>query len=301
MEDATLENDSVLKPTTIKLSTTLVTAKPADIIGKEIPHNVVGYRDQIINDIAAGNFHPSIFTDQELEKYRRYKARYGESSGATAAEPLAHYFIQLEEERRLFWNMLVSTVARSGYAPPDNRDTVILNLACGRSHESKVLNTFFGGREYGNFSDRVRIVGVDIDEKKLLQARVICWEEASMQADALFGPHYVFVVGDATNLSAIPAVPQGADVVVIRHHEISGDLVSSKETWRKIAQQALERVQTEGTILLTSYTQYEHDAMVRTIEDLGGQVRINERNPYTFISSESKIPRDQFIAIVRRK
>jgi hypothetical protein len=52
---------------------------------------------------------------------------------------------EIGDVRKRFWNMLVATVARSGYKPPQGRQTIILDLGCGGCMEGLVLSAFFGG------------------------------------------------------------------------------------------------------------------------------------------------------------
>lgn len=60
-----------------------------------------------------------------------------------------------EEINIRFWNLLVKNVPKSGFIPPKNRPTEVLNIACGDCDEGFVVSAFFGGNNYGSVSNNV--------------------------------------------------------------------------------------------------------------------------------------------------
>ena len=52
---------------------------------------------------------------------------------------------EVGEKRERFWNMLVTEVAETQYQPPQDRQTQILDVGCGKCEEGIVLSAYFGG------------------------------------------------------------------------------------------------------------------------------------------------------------
>ena len=74
---------------------------------------------------------------------------------------------EIGNNRTCFWNMLVSTVERAGYKPPQDRQTIVLDLGCGKCEEGIVLSAFFGGGSFGNNSENVKLIGIDIKKEDI--------------------------------------------------------------------------------------------------------------------------------------
>lgn len=203
------------------------------------------------------------------------------------------------ESRRLFWDMLVTTVAKAGYEPPQDKQTQVLDLACGRCGEGIVLSAFFGGNDFGSPSDRVKVTGVDVSQKDI--DRAIKDNEKPNFSKSIttyyLPPNFEFIVGDATDLSKYPQVPQKADVVVIRHQQIS----DNEQLWTKIFRQALERVTSEGIVLITSFSDVEHEMALQALQKLPCDVVITQTNPYAKPSNQKEVSLDRNIAIVKTK
>src|SRR3989338_766715 len=203
------------------------------------------------------------------------------------------------ENRTRFWNMLVATIGRVGYEPPQDRQTQVLDLGCGRCEEGIVLSAFFGGNNFGYASDRVKLTGVDISQKDIDRAI-----QDNQKADFTkpittynLPPNFEFIVGDATDLSKYPQVPQQADAVVIRQKQIS----DNTQVWTKIFRQALDRVTPEGIVLITSFSDIEHKMALEALQQLPCDVVITQANPHAKPLSHKEISTDRNIAIVKRK
>src|SRR3989344_3917981 len=133
--------------------------------------------------------------------------------------------------RERFWNMLVSTIERAGYKPPQERQTTILDLGCGRCEEGIVLSAFFGGENFGGSSENVKLIGVDIKQEDIGRA-ISSYSSPDFSEKItkyVLPPNYEFIVGDATNLDQHQQIPREVDVVVIRHEQIS----DNEQTWAK--------------------------------------------------------------------
>jgi len=195
--------------------------------------------------------------------------------------------------------MLVATVARSGYKPPQGRQTIILNLGCGRCKEGIVLSAFFGGENFGSSSENVKLIGVDIKQKNIESAiRLYSLPDFSEKVTKhVLRPNYEFIVGDATNLDRYQQIPKEVDVVVIRHQQIS----DNEQTWVKIFQQAIQRVSKHGIIIITSFSDIEHQMLIEALQKLDCEIVINESNPYAKPLNHPGISLDRNIAIIRKK
>ncbi len=59
-----------------------------------------------------------------------------------------------------------------------------------------------------------------------------------------------------------------ADVVIIRHQQIATD----PELWRKIFQQAFDRMTEHSVLIVTSYTDEEHEELIKLVSQLNGRI-----------------------------
>lgn len=198
-----------------------------------------------------------------------------------------------------FWNMLVSTVERTGYAPPEGRQAIVLDLACGNCEEGYVLNAFFGGGKFGWNSDNVKLIGIDIDRDSVQQATATYGKPDFSEriTKYVLPSNYEFIVGDATNLDQHSQIPKDADIIVIRHQQIS----DNNQTWTKIFQQALKRINKDGIIVITSFSDIEHEELIRALQKINCEIVINEKNPFARLLGHKEVSLDRNIAIVKKK
>lgn len=110
------------------------------------------------------------------------------------------------ENNKRFWNMLVSTIARTGYKPPQGRQTQILDLGCGVCEEGVVLSAFFGGNDFGYTSDSVKVTGIDIKQGDIDRAILDHQKpDFSKPVTTYYLPsNFQFICGDATDLDKYP-------------------------------------------------------------------------------------------------
>lgn len=206
---------------------------------------------------------------------------------------------EIGNNQRRFWNMLVSTVERSGYKPPQGRQTIILNLCCGMCEEGKVLSAFFGGEEFGCISENVKLIGIDIKQEAIKRAIRNCsiLDFSGEKIEYVLPANFEFIVGDATNLDQFPQIPKEVDVVVIRHQQIS----HNEAVWTNIFKQALERVSKDGIVIITSLLDFEHEMLIKALQKLDCEIVINKKNPWAAQLGDEKIFSDRKIAIIRKK
>lgn len=218
-----------------------------------------------------------------------------------------------------FWNMLVEFVPRSDFRPPQDRPTVILDLACGRCDEGIELAKFFGGKNKigeGKIGDEdAELYGIDSDPELIEDAKYnngkMVITERSFNRELT--PNYHFEVGDATNLDTFPSLPSQADVVIIKHQQMVGGPdygysdETAKETWGKIFQQALERISPGGIVIITSYSEFENQNLVKLLGDFNCEILVNETNPHSRSLVDERDPeikdgnKDYKILIVKKK
>ena len=195
--------------------------------------------------------------------------------------------------------MLVSTIERAGYKPPQERQTTILDLGCGKCEEGIVLSAFFAGGNFGNSSENVKLMGVDI-KKEDIERAISSYSSPDFSEKItkyVLPPNYEFIVGDATNLDQYQQIPREVDVVVIRHEQIS----DNEQTWAKIFQQAIQRVSKDGIIIITSFSDIEHKMLIEALRKLDCEIVIDESNPYAKPLSHKEISSDRNITIIRKK
>ncbi len=193
---------------------------------------------------------------------------------------------RLGEERRLYWNMLAAHLpVTTAYAPPVDRRTEIVNLACGEAHEALTLSMFFGGNNFGNPSDKVGITGVDIDKKSIATAQRL------YQFDNKAGeqPRYRFLVGDAASSEIVAEYPDEVDVIVLRHPQI----MTKPEMWESMLRLVYSRLREGGLVIITTYLDEEQKIALDQAKRLGGKVIINKANSYATPVSEA-VPSARF-------
>lgn len=181
---------------------------------------------------------------------------------------------KLGEDRRGYWNMLATFLPyTSKYEPPSGRTTNVLDLACGQAHEALVLNAFFGGKEFGSFPADVTITGIDIDKRSIEVA------QALYKCDNKDGqpPLYKFSVGDASSSDIVNEYPDEIDVVVLRHPQI----MTQPSMWEAMLQNAYKKLKKNGLVIITTYLDAEQKIALEQARRLGGQVIVNELNPYS--------------------
>jgi len=175
----------------------------------------------------------------------------------------------------------------------------VLDLACGECKEGYVLSAFFGGNQYGLPSDKVKIVGIDVDKSEIDRAirrqqkpdysqKITTWHQPS---------NFEFICGDVTRLNQYPEIPQQVDVVIIRHQQIS----DNEQKWLQIFRQGLERITQGGFILITSYSDIEHQMLIEVLQKLPCQIVLNEKNPWARPLSHKEISLDRNVVIAKRQ
>ncbi len=144
-----------------------------------------------------------------------------------------------------------------------NNDSIrCLNLACGRADESGVLEEILNP-----LAANLEIFGVDIRERELDIAHNR-WRTK---------PHvtYTFLSHDATKLHQISELTQPCDIILMRHQNYWNGAI----TWQKIYDSALNRLGSDGILVITSYFDKEHLQALHAIQQLGATLITTIQNP----------------------
>ncbi len=191
--------------------------------------------------------------------------------------------VSMKTQRKYFWNTLVAAVARSGYVPPSERITEVISIGCGIGEEVDVLSAFFGGQMFASISDQVHVIGIENDSRKMSQALGEYQHKG-----------HTFILGDATNLSDYPVIPEQVDVVMIRHHD-----PSNKAAWEALFCQGLGKLDSNGILISTSYSSKEHQLLTDMLKEQDCSIVINELNPHAMPLGIDEGANDKHILIAR--
>ncbi len=201
--------------------------------------------------------------------------------------------------RKRFWNMLIATVEQTGYRPPQGRPTKILDIGCGDCIEGSVLTAYFGGSTFGTNSENAKLTGIDLKGKEIEKAKQNYTSADFSKKITTYKllPNFHFIAGDATHLESYPEIPKEADVVMIRHQEIS----ANNQIWENIIRAAAKRLSPNGIMILTSFSELEHQMLVEKINELGLKIVLNKKNPYAKKTAHPDVKIDNHVVIIKTK
>ncbi|MGJ8695534.1 MAG: hypothetical protein ACSHYF_04400 [Verrucomicrobiaceae bacterium] len=129
----------------------------------------------------------------------------------------------------------------------------LLNLACGRADETGVLAKILAEK-----SKSAHIQGLDIRAPEIGQANSRWKQELEEKTTS------DFIVHRGDRLLDLKEVGT-PDIAFLRHQNYWND----KPVWSQIFDQALERLDQDGLLVITSYFDKEHELATRALEQLG--------------------------------
>lgn len=129
----------------------------------------------------------------------------------------------------------------------------LLNLACGRADETGVLAKVLAEK-----SKSAHIQGLDIRAPEIGQANSRWKKELEKGSTA------DFIVHRGDRLLDLQEVGT-PDVAFLRHQNFWND----KPVWTQIFDQALERLDEDGLLVITSYFDKEHELATAALEKMG--------------------------------
>ena len=182
----------------------------------------------------------------------------------------------------------VASVARPALA--GKTDLSVLDVACGACDEAATLSDFFASLRGSSVDDRARtvLVGTDVRERELEQAR------SRFRSTA--GRGFEFFKGDGSKLHTHRQLREVFDVVFIRHQ----NLYNGRRLWRRIFEQALDRLDPNGLLVITSYFDREHALALDAFSELGAEVVTSIHNPDSRALPAPGKSVDRHLAVLRR-
>ncbi len=161
----------------------------------------------------------------------------------------------------------------------------LLNLACGRGDETGVLANILAEK-----SNSAHLQGLDIRAAEIDQANSRWKNSLERKTEADFIVHR----GDKLLDLAEAATP---DIAFLRHQNFWND----KPVWTRIFDQALQRLNEDGHLVITSYFDKEHELAVEALTKLGAiQVGSIENDHSRALSDAPGKSVDKHLAIFRK-
>jgi 16S rRNA C1402 N4-methylase RsmH len=222
------------------------------------------------------------------------------SQNTVLTKELSEEIIKDRIKKERFWNFFVKASKTAKFVPPQNRKIQILDLACSVCEEKEVLHSFFGGEKspYYNDNDNAIITGVDIDEEAIELA------EQNLPKDR--ENNFKFIIGDVSNLENIDGLPQKADVVLMLHHQMikpnynKGNVIEV-ELWKKMVNEAINKLNPGGFFVITSYTKKEHQALVQYLSNIESKAQIIADGINEFAEPLGAGGIDKFYVIIKKQ
>ncbi len=132
----------------------------------------------------------------------------------------------------------------------------LLNLACGRGDETGVLAKLLAEK-----SKSAHLQGLDIRAAEIDQANSR-WKKELAEKEGNISTDFITHRGDRLRDLAEIGTP---DIAFLRHQNYWND----KPVWTQIFDQALERLDDDGLLVITSYFDQEHELATAALEKLG--------------------------------
>lgn len=161
----------------------------------------------------------------------------------------------------------------------------LLNLACGRGDETGVLANILAEK-----SNSAHLQGLDIRAAEIDQANSRWKNSLERKTKADFIVHR----GDKLLDLAEAGTP---DIAFLRHQNFWND----KPVWTRIFDQALQRLNEDGHLVITSYFDKEHELAVEALTKLGAiQVGSIKNDHSRALSDAPGKSVDKHLAIFRK-
>lgn len=171
----------------------------------------------------------------------------------------------------------------------------ILDIACGECREAEVLTEFVAGLKGAGKGD-VKLTGMDVRAREIEDAQRRFGGKQDLKAQA-GKQDCEFLTGDASKLDQHLELGEDFDLVFMRHQ----NYWNGAKTWEQIYDQALNKLDQDGRLIITSYFDKEHELALEAIQRLGGELIRTEFNPEARkLPTEGKSV-DRHVAIFKRK
>lgn len=165
----------------------------------------------------------------------------------------------------------------------------LLNLACGRADETGVLAKLLAEK-----SKSAHIQGLDIRAPEIGQANSR-WKKELDGLDGISTSDFIVHRGD--RLRDLQEVGT-QDIAFLRHQNYWND----KPVWTQIFDQALEKLDEDGLLVITSYFDREHELAAKALGQLGAIQVGSIINPISRgLSDAPGKSVDKHLAVFRKK
>ncbi|MFT6178535.1 MAG: SAM-dependent methyltransferase [Paracoccaceae bacterium] len=165
----------------------------------------------------------------------------------------------------------------------------LLNLACGRGDETGVLAKLLSEK-----SKSANLQGLDIRAPEIDQANSR-WKNELAEKLKNTTTDFITHRGDRLRELAEIGTP---DIAFLRHQNYWND----KPVWNQIFDQALERLNEDGLLVITSYFDQEHELATAALEKLGAIQVGSIINPNSRALSDAPGKSvDKHLAVFRKK
>ena len=173
---------------------------------------------------------------------------------------------------------------------PEKDHLSLLNLACGRGDETGVLAKLLAEK-----SKSAHLQGLDIRAPEIDQANSRWKAELEKAEGQNTSADFITQRGDRLLDLAEIETP---DIAFLRHQNYWND----KPVWTQIFDQALERLNDDGLLVITSYFDKEHELATEALENLGAIQVGSIINPNSRALSDAPGKSvDKHLAVFRKK
>lgn len=166
----------------------------------------------------------------------------------------------IEDNQRLY-KLLVYALNKATiqhqYKLPDKESVMIFSLGCGSCGDHLALNSFFSRKPFKEVTDKVKLIGVDMDERQInvdrrKYERILAKENVDESDIEILEKNLQLFHGDARDLSNIKGFPkEKADVVLIRRPLLGFSLSQGCES-AKIIHQGAQKLKDDGLMVITT-------------------------------------------------
>lgn len=185
----------------------------------------------------------------------------------------------------------VDSVRRSLQKKEESR---ILDIACGACSEAETLTDFLADLR-GQEGSKIKLTGIDMRAREINDAQRR-FQDRRTDSKIGIDKEFEFLTGDATKLDGHTELGDDFDLVFLRHQNYWNGV----RTWDEIFDQALDKLSSDGRLVITSYFDKEHSMALDAIQRLGGKLIHTESNPDSRELNTQGKSVDRHVAVFQR-
>lgn len=174
------------------------------------------------------------------------------------------------------------------YEPANKPDqpVIILDVGCSNCIEAEPLLEHFGG------ANGAKLYGIDNSEDAIRSAESIHKSRGQDDSKGIA----VFLQADATKRDFLQCVPELADIVVIRRHE----LALNRQVWTALIANATTKLAPGGRGIFTSRTDEDHRMLLEVLSLLPCKIVKDETNEYQSDNHGHRASPEAFVTIIEK-